>query len=97
MRSMLQASERPGPEHIRQSCGLSFDCGQELVLVVVWLSGVEFVKSGNLVFRWQKQRCHRSICFGDHPEPLGFAHLIAAQQAEPMLQAQFILGLVLWA
>jgi hypothetical protein len=51
-------------------------------------------RTGTSVLFGQKQRGHRSICFGDHPELLGLGDMVAAQQAESILQAQLVFRLV---
>jgi hypothetical protein len=53
-------------------------------------------KLGSVLFG-QQQRGHRAVGFGDDPELLGLGDGIAAHQAVPIFEAQFVLRLVLLA
>ena len=46
------------------------------------------------VFLGQEQRGHRAVCFRDDPELLRRSNRVAAHDPEPVLETQFILGLV---
>ena len=47
----------------------------------------------SVLFR-QQQRGYRAVGFGDDPELLGLGDRVAAHQAVPIFEAQFVLGLV---
>ena len=50
-----------------------------------------------LVFARKKQRSSVAVCLGNDPKLLAIYHLVAAEQAESLLQAQFVFSFVILA